>query len=166
MGKNKLWSNQKRLFNSNRKEVNGSECQFKMGQSHGFKLQEEKHRTSTGKHLLRWLGLVGLWKKLSWGDDSMSILNISEQILVGFAGGRLCLKPGMEQIRGLSYSSYMAADPFLKTPMAHHATWSHCYRWSPPNKIRTAQGLNGRPWSLPSLLSRLWLQRIAAMKQE
>lgn len=40
-------------FNSTRKEVNGSECPFKMGQSHGFKLQEEKHRTSTWKHLLK-----------------------------------------------------------------------------------------------------------------
>lgn len=85
----------------------------------------------------------------------MSMLNISEQILVGFAGGSLCLKPGMEQIRGLSYSSYMAADPLLKTHIVHHATWSHCNQWSPPNKIRAAQGLNGRPQSLPALHSRL-----------
>lgn len=33
-------------FNSSRKEVNGSECPLKMGQSHGFKLQEKKHGTS------------------------------------------------------------------------------------------------------------------------
>lgn len=75
----------------------------------------------------------------------MSMLNIPEQIQVAFAGGRLCLKQGMEQMMCLSYCSYMASDPLLKTHMVHHATWGYCYQWNPPNKIRAAEGLNGRP---------------------
>lgn len=51
----------------------------------------------------------------------MSMLNISEQIQVGFAGGRLCLKQGMEEMMCLSYCSYLAVDVLLKTYRVHHA---------------------------------------------
>lgn len=88
---------------------------------------------------------------------TVPILDISEEIQVGFARSGLCLGARNEAVQELlRYCSPMAADHLLlKTRMAQHAAWSSDYQWSPSNETRAPHGLNERPQSLPALLSRL-----------